>query len=284
MNVGFPPIAGVKHRCDVASGTVAMPLLQRLTSDQKRTFLHWGMELVVVIAGVLIALWVQQWADRRRAKEEMVAAEEAIHAEVRMALTQLIWRDAISKCHIERAEKLKSMLLAGGRDWPGLDEDTLVSVKLSEATGVQTVVPGVYQRPSDSFATAAWESALATGALAPMDRQRFAQLVDVYAHIEFLKSNRDRQDRAAATLSGLSLPQEITPDTRSRMLGALYEVDTARFMFKYAGAAQLADSMKKLGWNDKAAIDRYISEGEAADRKRAAKWRACVSRERNPFD
>src|SRR5688572_3935955 len=195
-----------------------MSLLRRLTGEQKRTVAHWGMELIVVIAGVLIALWVQQWADRRRATKEMAAAEEAIRAEVRTSLTQLIWREAISRCHIERAEKLKSMLLDGASNWPGVTENTLVSVKLSEATGVETVVPGVYQRPSDPFTTAAWESALATGALAPMERGRFAQLVDLYAHIEFLKGNRDRQDRAAATLSGLSLPQEITPDTRSRML------------------------------------------------------------------
>src|SRR5687767_7321513 len=108
-----------------------MSLLRRLTGEQKRTVAHWGMELVVVIGGVLIALWVQQWADHRRATEDMAAAEEAIHAEARTALTLLIWREAISKCHIERAEKLKSMLLAGGSDWPGITEDTLVSVKLS---------------------------------------------------------------------------------------------------------------------------------------------------------
>lgn len=261
-----------------------MALLRRLTGEHRRTAAHWAMELVVVIAGVLIALWVQEWADRRRAMEDMGAAEEAIHAEARAALTQLIWREVISKCHIERAEKLKSMLLAGGNQWPGITENALLRISLSEATGIQTVVPGVYPRPFDVPTTAAWDSALATGALAPMDRQRFGRLVELYTQIEFLKDNRGREDRAAATLSGLSLPQQITPDTRTRMLQALYEVDTARFMFNYPGASALAESMRTLGWDDKAEIDRWIAEDQADESWRRSVWRPCVQPHRNPFE
>ncbi len=261
-----------------------MALLRRLTGEQKRTVSHWAMELVVVIAGVLIALWVQEWADRRRAIQDMSAAEEAIHAETKAALTQLIWREVISKCHIERAAKLKSMLLERGNQWPGITENALLRIDLSEATGVQTVVPGVYQRPQDVLTTAAWDSALATGALAPMDRQRFGRLVELYTHIEFLKANRDREDRAASILSGLSLPQQITPETRTRMLQALYEVDTARFMFNYAGASPVAELMKGLGWDDKAEIDRWIAEDQADEPWHRSQWRPCVQPHRNPFD
>src|SRR5688572_10290688 len=111
-------------------GGSGMALLRRLTSEHRRTIGHWAMELAVVIAGVLIALWVQEWADRRRAVQDMGAAEEAIHAEVRTVLTQLIWREVISKCHMERAEKLKNMLLAGGSEWPGLTENALLRIDL----------------------------------------------------------------------------------------------------------------------------------------------------------
>ena len=120
--------------------------------------------------------------------------------------------------------------------------------------------------------------------MAPMDRQRFGRLVDVYTQIEYLKGNRDREDRAASTLSGLSLPQHITPETRTRMLQALYEVDTARFMFNYAGASPLADLMQKLGWHDKAEIDRWIAQDQADESWRRSIWRPCVQPHRNPFD
>jgi hypothetical protein len=241
------------------------------------------MELVVVVAGVLIALWLQNWAEHRRAVGDMAAAENAIHDEVRTALTTLIWREAISRCHMERTQLLKSMLLNGGDHWPGINENALVRNQLSEATGVQTVVPGVYQRPDDILSTAAWNSALTTGALAPMDRQRFDRLVALYGQIEFLKRNRDREDSAAAILSALSLPQELTAETRTRMFQALYELDTSRFMFSFRGADPFAASMMELGWNDKADIDRWIAEDQASDRKAGFQWRTCVQRHKNPF-
>ena len=260
-----------------------MALLRKLTDGQRRTIGHWAMELVVVVAGVLIALWLQEWVANRRAVQDMVAAEDAIHDEVRTALTTLIWREAISRCHLERAQLLKSMLLKGGNHWPGITENTLIRNQLSEATGVQTVVPGVYARPYEILSTAAWNSALTTGALAPMDRKRFDQLVALYSQIEFLKRNSDREDRAAATLSALSLPQELTPESRTRMLQALYEIDTSRFMFSFQGVTPFAASMKELGWNDRREIDRYIAEGEQEDRKQGSNWRDCVQPERNPF-
>ena len=114
------------------------------------------------------------------------------------------------------------MLLAGDNHWPGLTENALIQNDLSKATGVEIAVPGVYQRPFDDFSTSAWESALATGALKPMDPKRFSQLVAIYSQIDFLKRNRDLQNNAAATLSALALPQELTPVTRTRMYEALY--------------------------------------------------------------
>jgi hypothetical protein len=257
-----------------------MALLRKLTSEHQRTIAHWGMELVVVVAGVLIALWLQQWAEHRRALQDMSAAENAIHDEVRAALTTLIWREAINQCHLERARLLKSMLLNGSSRWPGITENALIR-NLNEAAGVQSVVPGVYQRPYDILSTAAWNSALTTGALAPMDRKRFDKLVALYSQIEYLNANREREDRAAATLSALSLPQELTPDTRTRMLQALYEVDASRFMFNFQGAKPFADAMKDLGWNDKTEVDHWIAADRAANRK--AQWRPCVHDYKNPF-
>jgi hypothetical protein len=258
-------------------------MLRKLSGEQQRNIRHWSMEFVVVLVGVLLALWLQEWGERRRAMRDMAAAEDAIHVEVRESLQNLIWREAISQCHIDRAERLKTMLLAGGSRWPGLTESALIENSISQATGVQTVIQGVYQRPFEPFPTAAWNSALTTGALAPMERQRFAKLTAIYAHLQFLAENQQRENRAATTLSALALPQELTADTRTTMLGALYEVDTSRFMFVYQGASALAQSMKELGWNDKAEIDRWIAKQRAEDTEQRAKWRPCVKPERNPF-
>jgi hypothetical protein len=254
----------------------------KLSPERSRTVGHWLMELVIVVAGVLIALWLQQWGEHRRAMADMKAAEDAVHDEVRASLQSLLWRQAISQCHLERVKLLKGMLLEPGTHWPGLTENALLQTSIGEASGVQSVIQGVYTRPYDPFTRAAWNSALTTGAFAPMDKQRFAELVSLYGQIEFLAANRDREDRAASTLSSLTFPQELTPETKTRMLQALYEVDSSRFMFAYM-LPDLIESMRKLGWNDKAAIEKFIKEDEDAVRREGANWRPCVARERNPF-
>jgi hypothetical protein len=258
-------------------------MLRRLSAEQQRSVRHWAMEFVVVVAGVLLALMLQDWGQHRRAMKDMAAAEDAIHAEVRASLLNLIWREAISQCHIDRAQRLKTMLLTNSNRWPGLSENALVRDDMSKATGVQTVMQGVYQRPFEPFPTAAWQSALTTGSLAPMDRQKFAKLTAIYALLQFMTETQQREYRAASTLSALALPQELTPDARTTMLGALYDVDSTRFMFTYQGASELAARMKELGWNDKAEVDRLIAQNRAEDSKRKSKWRPCVKPERNPF-
>lgn len=255
---------------------------RNLTAEQRRTIGHWLMELVIVVAGVLIALWLQQWGEQRRAAQDMKAAEDAVHDEVRASLQSLLWRQAISKCHIERAELLKSMLLKPGSHWPGMTENALLAVSIGDASGVPTVVQGVWTRPHDAFTRSAWDSALTTGALAPMDRKRLSTLIALYDQIEFLAANRDREHLAASTLSSLAFPQELTPETKTRMLQALYEVDSSRFMFAFS-IPEFIGHMRELGWNDKAEIDRFIREEDAALREERIRWRPCVAREVNPF-
>jgi hypothetical protein len=255
----------------------------KLSAERRRTIGHWLMELAIVVLGVVIALWLQQLGERRQAHRDMAAAEEAIHEEVRANLINLLWREAIGKCHLERVQKLKSMLLETGSRWPGLTENALLRNSISEATGVQSVVPGVYQRPGDSFTSSAWNSALARGALMPMDRDRFGLMVRLYDQIQLLSEARAREDRAAATLSALTLPQELTSDTRTRMLQALYELDASRFFFILAARDNLAAGMMELGWNDKAEIDHWIREDQAIDQREGVLWRPCVARVRNPF-
>lgn len=255
----------------------------KLTSERKRTIGHWLMELVIVVAGVLIALWLQQWGEHRRAVRDMEAAEAAIHDELREALISLLWRQAIGKCHFDRALLLKTMLLKNERQWPGLNEDALIKNTLAEATGIETSVEGVYQRPSDAFSMAAWNSALATGALAPMDKGRFARIASMYDGVRMLIDIRDKEDAAAATLSALSQPQEITPETRTRMLSALYELSRSRFMFNFAAQPGFPEGLKELGWNDREEVDRVIREEAAGDREQGIKWRPCVKPMINPF-
>ena len=60
-------------------------MLQKLSQGQRRTIAHWAMEFVVVVAGVLLALWLQEMVARAGRREAGKAAEDAIHAEWKIA-------------------------------------------------------------------------------------------------------------------------------------------------------------------------------------------------------
>jgi hypothetical protein len=98
-----------------------------------------------------------------------------------------------------------------------------------------------------------------------------------------LNHNREIEDRAAAKLSVLAFPTQLTPEIRTDLLSALYDVDRVRFTFSAFGAPILAREMRDLGWNDKAEIERWIIEDAADDRKNGLVWRPCVAAPRNPF-
>ena len=263
------------------TGGAAMLGLRQLTDDQKKNVRHWGMEFVVVVISVLLALWLQQWGERRQERANMQAAEDAIHDELRAALSSLIWREAVSQCHIDRAKLLQSKLVSGGSNWPGLNENALALQM--KGIMLSSVTPSAYQRPVEPLTNAAWTSALATGALAPMDRERFGKLVGLYSQIDLMRSARDREDVAAAALSPLGNPLTLTPEIRARMLEAIYQVDRSRFTFGLVNSRDFASEMRALGWDDAEEMDRIIVQEAKEAEAEGYKWRPCVTPARNPF-
>ncbi len=255
-----------------------MPMLRRLTDDEKRGARHWAMEFFIVVAGVLLALWLQQWGERQRALSDMEAAEGAIHDEVRTALESLMWRKAISKCHVDRTQLIQSML-ENGDEWPGLTENALAI----RHGGPPVLIPSVYTRPLDSFTTAAWTSALATGALAPMDRVRFGKLVAIYDQIETLRRTRDDETDAVSEMSALAFPLHLTPELRAQMTESVYRVDRGRFTFGMISPADFAGSMRGLSWDDTAKMDQWIRENDADAKAEGFVFRDCVAAVENPF-
>ena len=279
--VRFPPIADPSPLWNHEAGDFGMALLRRLTDGQKRNVGHWAMEFAIVVVGVLVALWLQEWAERRRELAGMRAAEEAIHDEVNETLMSVIWREAISRCHRDRADLLQSRLLSSGSQWAGLKENTITSA-LGTLPG--SVSPSVYQRPVDTFTNSAWTSALATGALGPMDRKRFGRLVTLYDQIDLLRRIREIEDDAAAKLSPLGHDLQLTPELRAEMLRAVYNVDRSRFVFGFQGSpVALANLMRPLGWDDEAEIDRQIAEDERDVARLGIRFRPCVAKQKNPF-
>lgn len=260
-----------------------MPILRRLNDEQKRSVRHWAMEFVVVVIGVLIALWLQQTVEHRRALADMRTAEQAIHHEVRDALILMIGRDAIDRCLAERAQFIRKGMAQSDPQWPALTEHAIAT-----GGGTPGVITGVYNTLGGMFSTAAWDSALSRGSLAPMDLERFGKLVALYDQIKLMREASVHEEDAIRVLSSLANPMQLTPEIRNQMLQAVWRVERSRWTFtNYVSSRAFADAMRELGWDDRAEIDRFIKEidGQVFQREdnEVVRPRACQARLRNPF-
>jgi hypothetical protein len=260
-----------------------MAMLRRLNDEQKRSVRHWAMEFVVVVIGVLIALWLQQTVEHRRALADMRTAEQAIHREVRDALILMIGRDAIDRCLAERAQLIRKGMAQSGPQWPALTEHAIAT-----GGGAPGVITGVYNTLGGMFSTAVWDSALSRGSLAPMDLERFGKLVALYDQIKLMREASVHEEDAIRVLSSLANPMQLTPEIRNQMLQAVWRVERSRWTYtNYVGSSPFAEAMRDLGWDDRADVDRFIKEFEAqpprGPNNEIVQPRSCVRPLRNPF-
>ncbi len=258
-----------------------MVAMRRLGKKEARNLRHWAMELVVVVVGVLIALGLQQWAERRARLAELASAEEAIHREVLANLVFLVGRESISQCLSDRAHLVHNGMGQGDDRWPGIKGSAVITD--FEKVGPDTI-GGIYNVQGEEPSTNAWDSALASGVLRAMDRERFDKLVAIYADINKLRSSLADEQLAIRTLSSLANPIHLTPEIRNQMHQAVWQVEQARWIFsQYAGPEYFAGRMEELGWNDFAEIEKYREQSEKDTKVVGVTLRPCVKPMANPF-
>lgn len=252
-----------------------------LSKERRSDIAHWAMELVVVVIGVLLALWAQEWAEDRAEEKRMNVALDAVHAEAYENLVLLMFKQTLDQCLIDREILIRDGLRNPNDAWPGITENAM----WYDYAGPLKSVPvrGVMPRQGDSFQTAAFRSALTTGSLTSLDRERFDLLNRLYAMFDQLNVEEDKGDQSIRALGALAHPIRLTPEIRAEMFGALYSADRARFAVQYAWWNDIVSFYRKLGWNDEAKIDQRIKDDKAEELKAGIKWRACRKPHANPF-
>lgn len=254
--------------------------IRRLSDGEAKSLRHWAMEFVVVVFGVLIALWLQQWADGRREKVALQATEDAIHREVVANLIFLIGRETISQCLRDRAHEIHDQLGQEG-PWPGIRGSSIIT---DFAKSAPDTITGIYNVLGEEPAASAWQSALESGTLSAMDRERFDKLVAIYALIDRIRWSRADEQRAIGTLSSLANPIQLTPEIRNQMHQAVWQVEQTRWtLSQFTGPSDLARRMQELGWNDYAEVEKYRRQTQQDIQLSGVTLRPCVKPVANPF-
>ncbi|MCL6729785.1 hypothetical protein [Sphingomonas hankyongi] len=251
-------------------------MLQKLSEGQRRTIAHWAMEFVVVVAGVLLALWLQEMVARAGQREAAKAAEDAIHAEYDYNLTVLLAMNVLVDCQSTRLKEIEAAL-ANPKSAKSIGEDYFDD-------GKQRAYPGIYTTFDADIADMAWQSAQANGTLSGIAQDRYRILAGLHDNFQAIERATGEDADAARDLQVLRYNLPLSADRRGELLGSMsiLSQNLHSRATRFAPSA-IAQEFKRVGWNDKAEIDKRIAEWKSGMKSFGVTLKACAKPVENPF-
>jgi len=252
-------------------------LLRRLNEGQRRTVAHWAMEFIVVVVGVLLALWLQEKSTAASRHRDALAAEAAIRDELDDNLMILVAQDLVAKCQVDRLGEIERKLMQTGHASP-ITGSTFMEPRETDRRN------SVYEFFALDVSDTAWQSALANGSLSSIPADRYRKLATLHGEFATVQRRLEQSSDAAKSLQILSYGTDLTPDLRAQLLRAFNIASGNRAYFSEALPAQgVADEMRALGWDDEARIDAKIREFKAGMKGYGFTLKPCAKPFTNPF-
>ncbi len=196
-----------------------MSLIPGLNLRALHRIRHWGMELAIVVVGVLLALWAQAWFEGR--KEASIHREtiEQMDELFRRALVQAAARVSSSDCSRLRIAALDDALRSSNGQWQAMPIRNLPDRLLIGH------YPPVYLVDSDVLPLYIFDTARQNGtmaALAPADRRFYEQ---VERELNWLNDVWQRSTDPGMRLSLLGVDGPLSESARDEMRQTLAWLD-----------------------------------------------------------
>jgi len=192
-------------------------MIRFFTPERRKSAGYWLAELGIVVAGVLIALYAQQWDSDRQAKKRGAAAVELIRSEILKNSKVQMERIALHACQRDRLATIATKIARGDTEWADFayppDPTRLTTIRR------------IYRPVLRNFGKDAFEGAVASGTLDVMEPERQISLGNIYrqyAHADAMQ----REEYALATrLDSLTVGGPIEPPEKRQLLGTIALLD-----------------------------------------------------------
>ena len=240
-------------------------MFKRLT-EHRRTIGHWAMELVIVVAGVLIALAAQQWAGERSSRSRASAADARIKDELQSNMLNGVERIALHGCLKKRLSMLARGLSSGRTDW-----SSLASLSTDDDG---TTFQRLYRMPLRSWIASEFHGSSANGALDSLSPERASAFAAIYNQFEHQGELNAEENSLATSVAVLQFQRPLTDGERGRLLGELTSLD-------YINGLMVLISRQT--------IDQYfrlypkMTAAEVAEVRKSGFWPANVARMRGTY-
>ncbi len=199
-----------------------------------------GLDFVIVVVGVFIALAVQERAQERRQQEAIADMIAAMDRSVEDGLGTIAMRMSRQPCDVARLEELRQMLVNSGPDWPGAAIDKVQSNRPTTFNPVYSPFM-VTSYPTDAYQRARLGGALES--LSTVDQEFY-----LYFFISMRTLTRAAQIESdlIGEISVLSQSVRVDDARRFEMLRLISRLDAINGLF-WSQAYQTFDQARERG-------------------------------------
>jgi ABC-type multidrug transport system fused ATPase/permease subunit len=237
-------------------------ILRRITEHVKaQNWFAVALDFAIVVIGVGVAMFGQQWLSDRQQRAEMAAAENALQTDLFANYMNAKERLAIADCRAETYQAIAARLLAAGENWTGIaraaDEDTF-----------RAVLPVVFRSPNRNWGSRIWEAELGRGTFNQMTDERRGALDGIFKQAEHAEELQSDIYALQGRLKILAVDTTISQSDRRRYYDMLAEMDDKSGVLELI-AEQIIQGIEEIGIEIPAKERPGISEGFASHKKTA---------------
>lgn len=198
------------------------PRFRSLKPREIRSIRHWAIELVVVVVGVLLALWTAEWAADRREAKIRADAMEKVDSAIEESLVTFAHYAAAKPCIEGQRDALLAQLRESGGQWRGVSASNQRDGLSSDVAFSYPFLPLAMP-----FSTEAFDRARAIGAFEALDREQAEAYFAVETQLTFAESFAEVFRESFSTFAPLGVDREVTQDQRFELEQELAKADMA---------------------------------------------------------
>jgi len=239
-------------------------ILRRITEHVKaQSWFAVGLDFVIVVIGVGVAMFGQQWLSDRQQRAEMAAAETALQTDLLFNYINAKERLAVANCRAETYQAIAARLLAAGENWTGI-------ARAAEEDSFRSALPVVFRSPNRNWGSRIWEAELGRGTFNQMTDERLQALDGIFIQANEAELMQTDIYALQGRLKILAVDTTISQSDRLRYYDMLAEMDDKSGILELV-AEQIIESIEKIGIEIPEIHRPSISEVLASNTKSAKK-------------
>lgn len=176
-----------------------------------------ALDFVIVVIGVGVAMYGQQWLSDRQQRADMAVAEKAIQTELFYNYGNAKERLAVAHCRAQSYKAIAAKLLAPGENWTGIAR--------LDNKDYGAVLPVVFRSPQRTWGSSIWKAELGRGTFNLMTDKRRAELDSIFTQADEIQLLQTDIFELQGRLNVLAVNTPIGRNDRLRYYDVLAELD-----------------------------------------------------------